>query len=75
MDIKIGFNENPRELVIAAGDKRDEAVAALREGLNSREGFIEIEDAKGQVYLVNAEEISYVEIGATDRPAVGFGGV
>lgn len=75
MDIRIGFNESPRELVIAPGDKREEAVAALREGLKAGEGFIEIEDAKGQIYLINAEEVSYVEIGAVDRPAVGFGGI
>ena len=75
MDIRVGFNDNARELAIAAGEKREEIVAALREGLKAGEGFIEVSDAKGQIYLINAEEVAYVEIGAADRPAVGFGGL
>lgn len=75
MDIKIGFTQNPRELVIRARDSRDEIIAELTEGLRAGSGFIELTDAKEHTYFLNASEVAYVEVGNDNRPAVGFGGV
>lgn len=75
MDIKIGFTESPRELAIKlAEDARDSVVANIKEVLTSSEGILEIEDTKGRTYLVNAEEVAYVEIGAAATHPVGFMG-
>lgn len=74
MNIKVGFTDNPRELVISAQDKREEIVSALSDGLRAGSGFIEITDSKGQTYFINAGDVAYVEVGSEARPAVGFGG-
>lgn len=75
MDIKIGFTENPRELVISAADKRDELLAKLSEGMNDGSRIITLTDAKDRTYLIKTEDIAYVEVGSDSRPAVGFGGI
>ncbi|AWB81422.1 DUF3107 domain-containing protein [Corynebacterium yudongzhengii] len=74
MDIKIGFIDSPRELVINAQDNRDELVQRLTEGLRAKEEVVELTDSKGHTFLVNAPQVAYVEIGSANRPAVGFGG-
>lgn len=75
MDIKIGFTESPRELVIQVDGGRDEVVAKLTEGLQGGGGFVELADTKDRTYLINAGDVAYVEIGSENRPAVGFGGI
>lgn len=74
MNIKVGFTENPRELVISAKDNREQLIRVLSEGLRAGEGFIELTDSKEHTYLINASEVAYVEVGSPSRPAVGFGG-
>ncbi|GAB3941836.1 DUF3107 domain-containing protein [Corynebacterium tapiri] len=74
MDIKIGFSENPRELVLSAKDNREELLQRLSEGLKSGAGFIELVDSKAHTYFLNAAEVAYVEVSSAARPAVGFGG-
>lgn len=74
MNIKVGFTENPRELVISAQDNRDELIRTINEGLRSGEGFLELTDSKGHTYFINSGGIAYVEVGSESRPAVGFGG-
>ncbi|AKK10543.1 DUF3107 domain-containing protein [Corynebacterium uterequi] len=73
MDIKIGFSENQRELVLDSGDDRDEIVARIGGALKDGE-FFQLVDNKGRAYFINAEEVAYVEVGSAHRPAVGFGG-
>lgn len=75
MDIKIGFTENPRELVIAAGEDREELVSKISKELQSERGILELTDAKGHTFFINSAEVAYVEVASSSRPAVGFGGV
>lgn len=75
MDIKIGFTETPRELVIKLTEAREEALARIREAMSNEERVIELTDDKGRTYLVNAKEIAYVEVGSGEQRAVGFGGI
>lgn len=76
MDIKIGFTENPRELVIKLDEEsREEAVTRIKEALKADEGIVELDDAKGRTYLINVEEVTYVEVGAAAAHPVGFMGV
>jgi hypothetical protein len=74
MDIKVGFTENPRELVIAAADNREEVLSKISEAIQGEKGILELTDSKGHTFFVNVEEIAYVEVGSANRPAVGFGG-
>lgn len=74
MDIKIGFTETPRELVIKSGESREDTVARLSEALNAESKIVQLDDEKGRTYLVNTSEVAYVEIGTSDARSVGFAG-
>lgn len=74
MDIKVGFTENPRELVISSDGNRDEVIAKINEAIKGDEGVFNVTDNKGHTFFINVSEIAYVELGSANRPAVGFGG-
>jgi len=73
MDIKFGFADTARELVIsAAGDQAD-----LTQKINSAladNSTLELEDDKGRKYLVRTDRVVYVEVGAAKKQSVGFAG-
>jgi hypothetical protein len=71
VEVKIGIQSAPRELVLEtneAADKVEEALkAAVREG-----GTFTLADDKGGRVLVPADKIAYVEFGGTEPRRVGF---
>ena len=73
MDIKFGFADTARELVIsAAGDQAD-----LTQKINSAladNSTLELEDDKGRKYLVRTDRVVYVEVGIAKKHAVVFAG-
>ena len=73
MDIKFGFADTARELVIsAAGDQAD-----LTQKINSAladNSTMELEDDKGRKYLVRTDRVVYVEVGIGKKHVVGFAG-
>ena len=74
MDIKIGFSDSPRELVITSTESRELMSTKIAAALNNSKGVLELEDDKGSRYLVRNERIAYVEIGSTTTRQVGFAG-
>ncbi len=74
LDIKIGFADSPRELVIPTGASQDDVVDQITGALKSDDGILQLEDEKGRKFLVNAERIAYVEVGTTAQRSVGFAG-
>lgn len=74
MDIKIGFSDSPRELVITSTESRELMSTKIAAALNNSKGVLELEDDKGGRYLVRNERIAYVEIGSVTTRQVGFAG-
>jgi hypothetical protein len=74
MDIKIGFIDSPRELVVSSNDSQEAAVAKVSAALKSGDGVLELEDTKGSRYLVRNDRIAFVEFGSNAARAVGFAG-
>lgn len=74
MDIKIGFSDSPRELVITSTESRELMSTKIAAALNNSKGVLELEDDKGSRYLVRNERIAYVEIGSATVRQVGFAG-
>ena len=74
MDIKIGFSDSPRELVITSTESRELMSTKIAAALNNSKGVLELEDDKGSRSLVRNERIAYVEIGSTTTRQVGFAG-
>ncbi|AKE38629.1 Hypothetical Protein NG00_00590 [Corynebacterium camporealensis] len=74
MDIKFGFADTARELVIKAEGTQEELTSQINSALADN-STLELSDDKGRKYIVRTDRVVYVEIGATKPHAVGFAGV
>ncbi|HYQ75437.1 MULTISPECIES: DUF3107 domain-containing protein [unclassified Cellulomonas] len=74
MDITIGVQNLPRELVIESDQTADEVTAAVTEALNGKP-VLELTDNRGRRVIVPSASIGYVEIGTESKGRVGFGAI
>lgn len=74
MDIKIGFADSPRELVISSQASQEEIAARVSEALGNDSGVLDLSDEKGNRYLIRNSRIAYVEVGTQNTRTVGFAG-
>ena len=72
MEVKIGVQHSPRELVVETDDSA-ETVEKLVADAVSGEGVVTLTDTKGRKVIVPAAKIAYVEIGGGVAGKVGFG--
>ena len=73
MEIKIGIQHSPRELIVESSDSAAEVEQAVSEAV-SGEGVLTLTDAKGRKVIVPAAKLAYVEIGGGVSGRVGFSG-
>jgi hypothetical protein len=71
MEVKIGVQYSPRELVVDTDDTA-EAVEKLVADAVAGEGVVTLTDTKGRKVIVPAAKIAYVEIGGGVSGTVGF---
>ena len=76
MEVKIGIQSVPRELVVETDTPADEIERQLTLALagGDRSLFV-LAMAKGGKILVPADKIAYVEFGAPEARRVGFGNI
>ncbi|TKR22103.1 DUF3107 domain-containing protein [Cellulomonas hominis] len=74
MDITIGVQNLPRELVIESDQTADQVTAAVTEALNGKP-VLELTDNRGRRVIVPSASIGYVEIGTESKGRVGFGAI
>ncbi|MCG7286567.1 MULTISPECIES: DUF3107 domain-containing protein [Micrococcales] len=74
MDITIGVQNLPRELVIESDQTADEVTTAVTEALNGKP-VLELTDNRGRRVIVPSASIGYVEIGTESKGRVGFGAI
>jgi hypothetical protein len=72
VEIKIGIQSVPRELVLETESDAAEVEAALKAAV-ADDGVFVLADAKGGKVLVPAEKIAYVEFSGNESRRVGFG--
>ncbi len=72
MEVKIGVQFAPRELVVESGQTPDEIAAAVTEALASDTGVFKLVDEKGRQVLVPSSKLAYVEIDESVVRKVGF---
>lgn len=72
MEVKIGVQSIPRELVIETTWSAEEVERALKEAVTDG-GLFMLRDDKGGTILVPADKIGYVEISGSEQRRVGFG--
>ncbi len=72
MEVKIGIQSVPRELVVETDASADDVEAALKAAVAAEAGVLVLADAKGGRVLVPAEKIAYLEFGGSEPRRVGF---
>ena len=72
MQVRIGVQSVPKELVVETSLSADEVEQAVSDALSDTDGVFTLNSKSGRV-VVPAAKLAYVEIGGGDVPSVGFG--
>ncbi len=72
MEVRIGIQSVPRELVVETDATADEVEAALKTAVAAQAGVLVLADSKGGRVLVPAENIGYLEFSGNEPRRVGF---
>ena len=73
MDVTIGVQHLPREVVVETDQSADAVATAVKKALTG--GPLELTDARGRRVIIPGSAIGYVEIGSEEQRKVGFGAV
>jgi hypothetical protein len=73
VEVKIGVQHAPREIVLESGQSAEEVERAVSDALAGKAQLLSLTDEKGRKVLVPADRLAYVEIGETTARRVGFG--
>jgi len=72
VEVKIGVQFAPRELVLESAQTPAEVEAAVAEALSGRDGTLSLVDDKGRRVIVPVDKVAYVEIAGASARVVGF---
>jgi hypothetical protein len=73
VEVKIGVQFAPRELVLESNESQADVEQAVAEALVSSTGLLSLADEKGRRVLVPTDKIAYIEIAESEIRRVGFG--
>ncbi|GHG57562.1 DUF3107 domain-containing protein [Streptomyces griseocarneus] len=73
MEVKIGVQHAPREIVLESGLAAEEVERAVSEALAGKSQLLTLVDDRGRKVMVPADRLAYVEIGEPTVRKVGFG--
>jgi Protein of unknown function (DUF3107) len=74
VEVKIGIQSVPRELVLETNSSFEEVERALTAAV-ADDGIFILTDDKGGRVLVPADKIAYVELGGAEPRRIGFGNI
>jgi hypothetical protein len=72
VEVKIGVQFAPRELVLESAQTPDEVEGAVTAAITSQETVITLVDEKGRRVIVPVDKLAYVEIAESSPRPVGF---
>jgi hypothetical protein len=72
VEVKIGVQYAPRELVLESAQSPAEVEATVTEALNAADSVLSLVDEKGRRVIVPVNKIAYVEIAEAASRPVGF---
>jgi phage tail sheath gpL-like len=72
VEVTIGVQNLPRELVVETDETADKVTDAVRKALEGAPA-LELTDSRGRRIIVPTATIGYVEIGTEEQRRVGFG--
>jgi hypothetical protein len=71
MEVKIGVQHAPREVVLETNESRDDIEKQVTDAVKNN-GTLAIDDTRGRRILIPGDRIAYVEIGGGVAGQVGF---
>ncbi len=74
VEITIGVQNLPREIVLETDQTADEVAAAVAAALGGAPA-LELHDTRGRRVIVPTATLGYVEIGSETKARVGFGSI
>ncbi len=74
MEVKIGIQHAPREIVLETDEKAEAIESLVSEALGNEHGLLSLTDSKGRRTVIPGSKIAYVEIGGGVSGTVGFRG-
>lgn len=72
MEVKIGVQYAPRELVLESTETADEIAEAVTAAVKSDQGTLSLQDDRGRRVIIPVNKLAYVEIGESVVRGVGF---
>lgn len=72
MEVKIGVQYAPRELVIESAQTPTEVEKIVTDAIDSDSGVLSLQDEKGRRIIVPVAKVAYVEIAEASPRPVGF---
>lgn len=72
MEVKIGVQYAPRELVLESAQSPADVAAAVTTALGDKSGVLTLVDEKGRRVIVPIDKLAYVEIAESAQRVVGF---
>jgi len=72
VEVKIGVQFAPRELVLDSAQSPAEVERTVAEALSGRDGVLTLFDEKGRRVIVPIDKLAYIEIAETSSRPVGF---
>ncbi|MEU3726966.1 DUF3107 domain-containing protein [Streptomyces sp. NPDC031705] len=73
MEVKIGVQHAPREIVLESDLSAEELEAIVAAALSGTAPLLSLTDVKGRKVLVPSDRLSYVDLGEPSVRKVGFG--
>jgi Protein of unknown function (DUF3107) len=71
MEIRIGIQHSPREIVIESGEKADELISRLSTAVTDGTPVTLVDD-KGRTVLIPGAKVAYAEFSTEEPRRVGF---
>ena len=72
MEVKIGVQYAPRELVIESAQSPADVEATVVEAISRQDGVLSLVDERGRRVIVPVTKVAYVEIAEGVQRPVGF---
>lgn len=72
MEVKIGVQFGPRELVLESNQSPEEVEKAVSDAIGATDGTLKLVDEKGRRVIVPVDKLAYVEIAEQVSRPVGF---
>ncbi|MES4900621.1 MULTISPECIES: DUF3107 domain-containing protein [unclassified Streptomyces] len=72
MEVKIGVQHAPREIILESGQSAEEVERAVADALAGKAQLLTLVDEHGRKVLIPSDRLAYVEIGEPAARKVGF---